>query len=699
MTATAGSVRWPTGTDYARVVQHAQSAFGDAGLQQAMAATNAMGMPLVASGQSAVVFLMRTANGEQAVRCFTTPPHEGSIRYDALSTHLATVAPTAITASRWLEQGVAVDGNWWPVVVMPWVDGQPFNLFVEDLLGDSDGLRRLADAWVAMVVRLQEADVTHGDLQHGNVLVRSTGELCLVDLDGAWVPTMTVGAPGESGHPNYQHPRRTPAQWGRYGDSFPALVVETGLRALAADPSLERFLSGENVLFSRQDLLDTDSELWRAVLASPDPDVVRLATVLADRTRGHPDASMSPYADLRAGDTAAPSLPRIDLGAPAVASGVPTLPTAVGTNGSGGDWWATSAGTAARPAAPAVAAAPAATIAPPPPGGGGQGFQPSPAAAPGPEERRSFGARVGREAAVGGMLAGAIAALIGSFVAGLLGRGLPGKAVPAVLVAAVAVLFGAFVVSWQAIAAGTRAAAARRAAIGGSIGAAAGLLSLAPATAIYNGAKTVVGEELRSDGLTYSIYDVPAIRSAFAWMCIALLIGLGIGALNGARTAVAGAVGGAVAGFLGGWVFGAHVAEFDGHLLLVDGSDPTTLLVVMMIGAVMGLAIGLTTKTASKGRLVIVEGRHSGMQTLVPARRCSIGSGSRNTLVLPDSSVSKRHVEIDLTGREPRLVVVDEVNGVRVNGIARHDGPLRDGDVLSIGRSFVRFDWKAHPKP
>jgi hypothetical protein len=297
--------RWPTGTDYSRAIQHAPTAFGDQKLRQATVATNLMGMPLVASGQNAVVYMMRGAGHDLAIRCFTTPPTDGAARYGALTAHLGTVPPTVIADSFWLDDGISVDDARWPVVIMPWVAGQPLSLVVEDSIGDPSALRRMADEWLRTVIELQRADITHGDLQHGNIMVRDDGTYCLVDLDGIWVPTMTVGPPDESGHPNYQHPRRTASQWGRHGDSFSALLIETGLRALAADPSLERFLSGENLLFDRADLLDTSREIWVALDASLDPEVGRLARVLRARANDHPGASMHPLAELRSGRSSA----------------------------------------------------------------------------------------------------------------------------------------------------------------------------------------------------------------------------------------------------------------------------------------------------------------------------------------------------------------------------------------------------------
>ena len=710
-----GGSRWPTGTDYARAIQHAETAFSDVLLKASSVATNTMGMPLVASGQNAVVFLLRAQGNDQAVRCFTTPPTDGSRRYQALTSHLATSPPTAMTAARWLDDGIRVDDNPWPVVVMPWVEGKPFNLVVEDLADDHAALGRMADAWVGMVVELQAADVTHGDLQHGNVLVRDDGKFCLVDLDGSWVPTMPVGAPDETGHPNYQHPRRSTAQWARYGDSFSALLVETGLRALAADSSLERFLTGENVIFNRQDLLDTNRELWTALEGSPDAEVVRLVGVLKARTANHPDTSMLPFTELRSGQIAAPSLPTFG----AVGSSLPSLGgTAKATDNS---WWQGSAGgapsvltplsglplagstaspttaaAATAPVTPLITAAPIANVERPNPAVVSTASGAATTAAPTSTGKRGIGALLGRDAATAGAIGGGIAALLGSVIAGIINLRLPDTARTAVFIALVPMLIGAFVVSWQAIVVGAYPAARRRSAIGGGLGAAAGLVALLPANVIYQGADRVTNL-VKIPGTTLSqlfFYQNP-LRSAFAWMIVAALVGVLVGALNGLKASFAAGLGGAVAGFLGGLLFGAKVAEFQGHQLLVRGLDPSTIVIVTAIGVVIGFAVGATTKAVSRGRLIIIEGRHQGMETLLPAKRGTIGSASKNTLVLVgDNAVAANHVAIDLTGAHPNLIVDAAQDPIRVNGIETKKAELKDGDVLTIGASFVRFEWK-----
>ena len=256
-------------------------------------------------------------------------------------------------------------------------------------------------------------------------------------------------------------------------------------------------------------------------------------------------------------------------------------------------------------------------------------------------------------------------------------------------------MLGAFLVSWQALTAGAYRAAARRALIGGLLGAGAGLLSLAPATAIYHQARVQNGQT-KIGNVIHKSFDIAVTRSGLVWMVVAILIGIGVGSLRGLKSAVAAAVGGAIAGFAGGCLFGAKVAKFDGHLLLVNGLDPATFVIVAAIGVVIGFAIGATGKTVSRGRLIVIEGRQHGMETLLPAKHGSIGSSSKDTLVLVgDPNVGLRHVEIDLTGARPKLSVPAQRDAIRVNGVETKLAELKDGDVLTIGGSFVRFEWKS----
>lgn len=274
--------RWPAGSAYVAAVQHPQSAFSDPRLQQAQLRGGLLGLPASASGQNAIVFPATTTTGEIAIRCFTTPARSGRERYDALAAYLALRPCDAMTRARWLDDGIRVDANTWPIVEMDWALGIPLHQAVAQHRSDPTQLNALAETWRAVMCNLHDNRIAHGDLQHGNVLVDTAGRLRLVDFDGVWVPPTSELVPREVGHPNYQHPQRLETgAWGEHIDAFSALVIYLSLRALATDSTLWDHHNGENLILTATDYQRPDAtDTWTQLAANPDPEVVEHAELL-----------------------------------------------------------------------------------------------------------------------------------------------------------------------------------------------------------------------------------------------------------------------------------------------------------------------------------------------------------------------------------------------------------------------------------
>lgn len=150
-------------------------------------------------------------------------------------------------------------------------------------LPDGGRLRTLARTWRCAIDDLHARGIAHGDLASDNCLVRSETDLTLIDYDGCFVKRLAHAHPGEFGHEDYQHPRRS----GYYGpnmDAFPALVVYLSLLAVAAEPKLWDTYNDEDakLILSERDYLNPGATaLWRRLSASPDTEVRALADVLA----------------------------------------------------------------------------------------------------------------------------------------------------------------------------------------------------------------------------------------------------------------------------------------------------------------------------------------------------------------------------------------------------------------------------------
>jgi formylglycine-generating enzyme required for sulfatase activity len=271
---------WPVSQDYNEAIQSPASSFADPDLRQGQAVTNPLGLPLPCSGNFADVYHLRCPGGEWAVKCFTRQVVGLHQRYAAVSAHLAQAQLPVAVDFQYLDQGVRVRGEWFPILKMRWVEGLTLNELVRGAVDRPALLGALMQLWQRMAVRLRECRIAHGDLQHGNVLLvpgsRSDSLLLrLIDYDGMWVPALAQSKSGEVGHPNYQHPQRL--REGTYSsevDRFPLLVVMAALRCLQVGgrPLWERYDNGDNLLFREVDFASPhQSPLFAELLQLPDP--------------------------------------------------------------------------------------------------------------------------------------------------------------------------------------------------------------------------------------------------------------------------------------------------------------------------------------------------------------------------------------------------------------------------------------------
>src|SRR5215475_4494519 len=245
---------WPTPQDYNEAVQNPHLSFDDAELKTGKPEVTPLGIPRPISGGFASVYRIQCDKRDWAVRCFLRDYADQQQRYAAISRHLASAKLRYIVGFDFLTQGIKVRGRWRPILKMEWVEGELLNEYIKRQLNNSAGLFSLATNWVAMVKALQSADIAHGDLQHGNVLVVN-GDFRLIDYDGMYVPDLAGQASHEVGHRNYQHPFRTELDFAPHLDNFSAWVIYVSLVALSIDPGLWRRVGAgdEFILFRKED--------------------------------------------------------------------------------------------------------------------------------------------------------------------------------------------------------------------------------------------------------------------------------------------------------------------------------------------------------------------------------------------------------------------------------------------------------------
>jgi hypothetical protein len=138
---------------------------------------------------------------------------------------------------------------------MDWAEGDTLGSFLEQYYSDRERIERLRSQFANLESFLRSKRLAHGDLQNGNVLVKS--DLKLIDYDGIYVPTLPSGQGVELGHKHFQHPKRSAADFGPEMDRFSFIVIDLSLRAVAHDSTLfSKYSNGENIILTANDFID-----------------------------------------------------------------------------------------------------------------------------------------------------------------------------------------------------------------------------------------------------------------------------------------------------------------------------------------------------------------------------------------------------------------------------------------------------------
>ncbi len=291
---------WPSLDEYFATLQNPDLCFADPRLTGGTVQPNTMGLPLIVCGQFAGVCRVDCGSGGVwAVRFFQSNRAGIRDRYQAISAHLRAHKSPIFATFEFVDDGIMVNGAWYPIVLMEWVAGESLLEHIAGLVKrrDTQGLRDLAERWVTLLQDLEALEVAHGDLQHGNIRVQSDGRLRLIDYDGMWVPALKGQQSLELGLADYQHPGRSGADYGPHLDRFSGLTILVALLALAQDIDLwPKDPDVEYILFRSADYkAPARSSVFKRVakLTGKDPD---LASYLATLIRWC-GAPYSPCAD------------------------------------------------------------------------------------------------------------------------------------------------------------------------------------------------------------------------------------------------------------------------------------------------------------------------------------------------------------------------------------------------------------------
>lgn len=252
-------------------------------------------------GGFAVVYKFRTKSSQvKAFRCFRVPMNaDTQFRYERMSAYFRTYARDITIEFDYYDQGIKVDETNQgtktqvvsPVIVMEWVEGITLVDRIDELCRkrNTAGLADLAEQWIHIMMTMQQAHMSHGDLAGVNVMVRNNGRLVLIDYDGVYIPEFATLPQIVLGQKAYQHPDMLHRPFNEYTDAFSGMVIYLSLLALQVQPALwgkyvKRNAQGQldgNLLFMPEDFEQPDqSALFRELEQMSDKRVQEVARAL-----------------------------------------------------------------------------------------------------------------------------------------------------------------------------------------------------------------------------------------------------------------------------------------------------------------------------------------------------------------------------------------------------------------------------------
>ena len=242
------------------------------------------------SGGFSIVFPIEVLSDTYALRCWHKDIGDAKTRYQEISDYLKRCGLPYFVRFEYVSEGILVNGTKYPVTHMEWAEGETLCDFIEQNLQDAKCLETAAAEFQKMVEALHTHQISHGDLQDGNILLKRSGtdvEIKLIDYDSLFVPTLRGQPDSIVGLPEYQHAPRIAGrgQANEKVDYFSELVIYLSVLSLAEKPDLwsqfgERTERG--LLFTAEDFKNPDQADVFRELENLSSDVKQLASKLKE---------------------------------------------------------------------------------------------------------------------------------------------------------------------------------------------------------------------------------------------------------------------------------------------------------------------------------------------------------------------------------------------------------------------------------
>ncbi|WP_053976576.1 protein kinase domain-containing protein [Mangrovimonas xylaniphaga] len=214
------------------------------------------------SGGYTTVFPFNKPTGSKvAVRLWIADIGDAKKRSLEISNYLGALNNAYFAGFKYIDDAVLVNGALHPIVLMDWVEGKTLKEYINSNISNSRVILDLADKFKKMVEYFHKEHIAHGDLQHGNLLVKNDGSIVAIDYDSMFIKPLSGMVDTIKGLPGYQHPARQSNKLVNSNlDYFSELIIYLSLLVYAETPSLwDKYYETEDLLFSKEDFANPNS--------------------------------------------------------------------------------------------------------------------------------------------------------------------------------------------------------------------------------------------------------------------------------------------------------------------------------------------------------------------------------------------------------------------------------------------------------
>lgn len=270
-------------------------------LQGAVALKKTNGQPFCYTGGFNMVFKLEHHEKKWAFRVWHVPFGANKERFQKIANYLENKNLPYFATFVYDSKGLLVNGTLQDTIRMEWLEGKLLKDFLRENLYEKEKLFDFAEKFWQMAKTLHKHQISHGDLQHGNILIDHQNNIKLVDYDSVCIPEIEGEEEVVSGLKGYQHPSRFQNKKSSLvADYFSEIIIYLSVLALIENPDLwEKYEleDSEYLLFCEADFMNfKQSEIYKD-LQNLSETVKNLAFVLDVYTRNPTYLTIQPMED------------------------------------------------------------------------------------------------------------------------------------------------------------------------------------------------------------------------------------------------------------------------------------------------------------------------------------------------------------------------------------------------------------------